>query len=235
MIKTLYPTYQRWSEKGSVYLVSDTHFADGDCQYMDSNWPSPEEYIENTLKQLTKNDTLIHLGDVGDVSYLKDIKCYKVLIMGNHDVGMSHYLRKVRLYDYDFPTEEDAIKAKHMGAIDYYDFSFHSPFIRGYVDNHLFDEVYSGPLFIADKLVLSHEPICVTAGITGEPIAFNIHGHDHSGEYYNDDYHLNIAANVVGYRLISLKDIIKHGFLSDKSIKSIHRCIIDRATERKNG
>ena len=28
MIKTLYPPFQHWSEKGAIWLYSDTHFAD---------------------------------------------------------------------------------------------------------------------------------------------------------------------------------------------------------------
>ena len=34
MIKSLYPCFQHWSEKGGVYLVSDTHFKDLDRKYM---------------------------------------------------------------------------------------------------------------------------------------------------------------------------------------------------------
>ena len=35
MIETLYPVFRKWSEKGSVYIVSDTHFEDSDCKLMD--------------------------------------------------------------------------------------------------------------------------------------------------------------------------------------------------------
>lgn len=94
-----------------------------------------------------------------------------------------------------------------------------------------FNEIYTGPLWIAEKLVLSHEPLCLESGITRKPIAFNIHGHDHSGEYYNDGYHLNLAQNVFGYEPLNLKEFINDGHL--KRVKSIHREIIDRATERK--
>ena len=82
------------------------------------------------------------------------------------------------------------------------------------------------------KIVLSHEPICVSAGVTGESVAFNIHGHDHSGKLCDDVYHLNCAANVVGYKPISLDKIIKDGMVSARHVKSIHRCIIDNATEK---
>ena len=231
MITTLYPIFQKWSQKGSVYLVSDTHFNDSDCLLMDKNWPSPDEYLKQTLSKITKNDTVIHLGDVGDVSYMRGVKGHKVLIMGNHDAGRSLYERKTTRFSYDFPTLQDAQKAKSAGDISYYVHNIDEDIYEGYVDNHLFDEVYSGPLFISEKIVLSHEPICVTAGITGTPVAFNIHGHDHSGEYYNDDYHLNIAANVIGFGLVNLKDIIHDGLTTN--IDSIHRCIIDHATAKR--
>ena len=84
MIKTLYPCFQHWSAKGSVWMISDTHFDDADCRLMDPDWILPEEHV-NILSFLTKNDTLIHLGDVGNPQYLDCLKCHKVLIMGNHD------------------------------------------------------------------------------------------------------------------------------------------------------
>ena len=144
---------------------------------MDPNWITPTEHM-NILKQdIHKNDTLIHLGDVGNASYLDELKCYKVLITGNHDV-----LSKV---------------ASH------------------------FDEVYTGPLFIADRLVLSHEPL---EGL--ENFAMNIHGHDHGHTFRHN--HINLAANVYHFRLFHLGPAIKAGLLSN--IPNYHRVTIDKAT-----
>lgn len=84
-------------------------------------------------------------------------------------------------------------------------------------------EIYSGPLFIAEKLVLSHEPIY---GL--EDFALNIHGHIHNGTFYENN-HINVAADVVDFKPINLKDIIKQGYLS--KISTIHRLTIDRAGE----
>ena len=91
-----------------------------------------------------------------------------------------------------------------------------------------FDEMYTGTLFIAEKILLSHEPVY------GLPWCLNIHGHDHNGiEAYREDCkHLNLAANVCGYTPVSLGKIIKDGILSD--IPSIHRMTIDRAVAKKN-
>lgn len=182
MIKSLYPIFQRWSATGSVYIISDTHFDDSDCKLMDPNWITPQEHMEIIKQDVQKGDTLIHLGDVGNPIYLNELKCYKVLITGNHDV-----MSKV---------------ASH------------------------FDEVYIGPLFIADRILLSHEPI---QGLEG--FAMNIHGHDHAGTFRHN--HINLAANVYKYRVFNLGASIKGGLLSQ--IENYHRITINQANERKKG
>lgn len=90
----------------------------------------------------------------------------------------------------------------------------------------LFDEIYSGPLFIADRILLSHEPVY------GLPWCINIHGHDHSSKepYKQGCKHINLAANVCNYTPINLGKIIKQGILSD--IETIHRVTIDHAIEK---
>lgn len=184
MILTLYEPFRHWSATGSVYILSDPHFADDDCKLMSPGWIEPEEQVEIINQTVMKNDTFVCLGDVGDPLYVKQINTRKkILLLGNHD------------------------KKK-----DYLD---------------LFDEIYDGPLFIAEKIVLSHEPVY------GLPWCLNIHGHDHNNvEAYKDGCkHLNLAANVCGYTPVNLGKLIKDGILSD--IASIHRMTIDRATERK--
>ena len=188
MIDTLYDKFKPWSEKGSIYIISDTHFEDADCKLMDSDWISPQEHIDIIKQTVHKNDTLIHLGDVGNTEWMEQIKAYKVLIMGNHD--------------------QSATKFK--------------PY---------FNEVYTGPLFIAEKILLSHEPI-----INGSAW-FNIHGHDHNKllytEWRNDNgfseswNELNLAANVVDYKVYNLGHGIKNGLLS--CVDGIHRLTIDKA------
>lgn len=93
--------------------------------------------------------------------------------------------------------------------------------------NSLFDEIYTGPLFIAEKILLSHEPVY------GLSWCLNIHGHDHNNvEPYRDDCkHINLAANVCEYTPVNLGKLIKDGILSD--IDSIHRKTIDRQIEKK--
>ena len=181
MIPSLYHFAKKWSEKGSVWIYSDPHFDDSDCQYMDPNWPSPKEQIQRLKKYCHKNDTLVILGDIGNPEYLKEIRSYKVLIAGNHDAGLKNYEK-------------------------------------------YFNELYKGPLFIHPQIILSHEPVFL-------PFAFNIHGHEHNGEKH-DDCHLNVAANVIGYKPVNLGDLIRKGIV--KNIPSIHRLAIEKQKTEKN-
>lgn len=186
MIPTLYPIFRHWSEKGSVYLISDTHFEDPDCLLMDKHWISPEEHIATIAKTVHKNDTLIHLGDVGNPEYFNTAwkpgkHPHMVLIMGNHDESAERF-------------------------------------------QNYFDEIYTGPLFIAEKILLSHEPVY------GCDWCLNIHGHDHDGST-KDIHHINLAANVIGFQVTNLGDIIKSGVMAKS--KGIHRTTIDRQIKNK--
>ena len=187
MIDSLYPAFKKWSDGGSVWFISDTHFDDEDREYM--GYDISEKSQMTIIKDFVhKPDTLIHLGDVGNLEYLNELKCYKVLIMGNHDKSKE----KMKRY---------------------------------------FDEVYDGPLWVSQKLVLSHEPLCVTGYGSYPYVVHNIHGHVHNSIYHIDDAHTNIAANVVDFIPFNLREFIKSGAL--KNIDSIHRVIIDNAAEKK--
>ena len=50
MIPTLYDIFKPWSDGGSVYLLSDTHFDDADCKLMDPKWILPEQQVEQIEK-----------------------------------------------------------------------------------------------------------------------------------------------------------------------------------------
>ena len=122
------------------------------------------------------------------------------------DVGSPEYAGKIK------PCHKVLLLGNHDKRKDYKD---------------IFDEIYEGPLFISEKILLSHEPVY---GLTW---CLNIHGHDHNGmeDYAEDCKHLNLAANVCGYTPVSLGRLIKDGILAD--IDSIHRKTIDRAAKRK--
>lgn len=90
-----------------------------------------------------------------------------------------------------------------------------------------FDEIYTGPLMISDKILLSHEPVL------GLPFVLNIHGHCHNGEKFfrdeNGGLHMNVCSDVIGWQPLNLGYLIKHGLLSE--IPSIHRITIEKAKE----
>ena len=186
MIDSLYDKFKPWASTGSIYIISDTHFNDSDCKLMDPMWLPAQTATDILKNKIHKSDTLIHLGDVGDASYIDQLKCYKILITGNHDI-----MAKV---------------ASH------------------------FDEVYNGPLFITDRILLSHEPIY---GV--ENFCINIHGHDHGGIHNKFDQelnhctHINMASNICNYMPMNLGKAIKTGLLS--KVPNYHRLTINKATE----
>jgi calcineurin-like phosphoesterase family protein len=168
----------RWAGQ-TVWCISDTHFGDEDLRAGMPNRPSDEELVRRINAKVGRKDTLICLGDVGDIEFAKKLRGYKVLICGNHDVGHTVY-------------------------------------------EEVFDEVYSGPLMIGEKLLLSHEPIPV-------PWALNIHGHDHQGTKRKGC--INVCADVIDYTPVNMNQLLKSGIFKD--VESIHRATIDKATERK--
>lgn len=234
----IYKTFlDRWNSFNlqSCWIISDTHFNDKEIENNIVGCPSAEDLIKNINAKCGKNDLLIHLGDVGDVSYVKKIRArYKILIMGNHDAGRTNYERKTwrECFPMEDYTEEEALEAMKKMYPDcrYYIeeiYQFHGRFCYWEItaDNMLFDEVYEGPLMIAEKLILSHEPIDV-------PWAYNIHGHIHDKRHKNDNKHFNVCANIINYTPINFNQWMKGGHLSH--IETLHRSTIDTATKRKH-
>lgn len=206
MYKGLYDQFKDWfhNDKGQVYFYSDPHFADAEMKYIRKNYIGDEEQVKRINSKIGKYDTLVILGDVGDAEWVKKLRGYKVLIMGNHDAGASNYKRITKT---KFSPTVGGPRCEEIIA-----------------DNHLFDEVYEGALIISEKLILSHEPIDF-------PYALNIHGHDHSNWFGRDEMHWNVCAEHIDYTPICLKHIIESGRL--KNIPTIHRETIDEATARK--
>ena len=249
MLPQLYKKFQDWSAKGSVWVYSDPHFGDSDCKIMDPNWITPEEQVKKINDKVKKGDTLIILGDIGNSEYIKRIKAgYKILISGNHDVGLTNYKKTVtheikeifaecvdeEKYKIDVAIER---KSFHKYLYEKYPYAkiniqeryeFHSPFhfFDATIDDNLFDEVYGGPLFISDKILLSHEPIDI-------PFGLDIHGHVHDGlgGLSKDNSKYNVCSNCINYEPQNLSEIIKSGCLKNRD--TIHRLTIDEATKKK--
>lgn len=239
MIEGLYEPFQHWGASGTCHIISDTHFDDPDLIHAYADRPSAEEQVKRINAKCGRADTLIILGDVGDISYVRQLRAkYKILVMGNHDSGASNYKRQIFRERFDkglFQKHEALDEMKRLypdcsySIMDSYDYLNNFPCWEVRADNRLFDQVYTGVLVIGEKLMLSHEPI------KGCDWCMNIHGHDHSRSHKNDIYHFNVCADVIGYEPINFNKWMKEGHLAP--IVSIHRDTIDRATSnaRKRG
>lgn len=234
MIESLYKPFQKWSEKGAIWIFSDPHFNDEDLVNVYDDRPSADELVRRINSKVGKCDTLICLGDVGDVSYVRQLRArYKILVMGNHDSGASNYKRQIVKQKFDkaqFQKHEALEEMKRLypncaySIVDVYDFASLFEYWEISADNRLFDEVYEGPVMISPKLMLSHEPIsCGTW-------ALNIHGHIHARTHKNGCYHYNVCADCYDYFPLNLNRFLKSGAFS--YIVPIHRQTIDEATAR---
>ena len=216
-IAGLYKIFDHWHAQGTMWIYSDPHFNDPDLK-KGIERPSADELVQKINSKVGRKDTIVILGDICDIEYVKKIRGYKVLIMGNHDSGRTNYERQwwKEWFDKDkFQKDEALLEMQKMYPGCRYtideEYSFHSPF-----------ESWEGPLMIGEKLILSHEPVDV-------PWAFNIHGHDHAGKKRKN--HLNVCSDVIGHVPVNMNQFMKSGALAH--IDTIHRDTIDKATERK--
>ena len=91
MLSGVYKIFNdRWC-KQTVWIYSDPHFNDEEQRKMCSYWPQDDEQVKRINSKVGSKDTLILLGDCGDLSYVRKLRGYKILIMGNHDTGASKY------------------------------------------------------------------------------------------------------------------------------------------------
>ena len=236
----IYEIFQNeWEKCQDLFLISDTHFNDEQL-YIGTKKAiraSAEDYIKLINSKCGKTSGLVHLGDVGDLNCISKLRAsYKMLILGNHDVGHTVYQRKIykKIFDADKYNKQDIIEIMkneypncHISISDIcYDVQ-HVPFTYyiAFADNRLFDRVFQGPVMIGEKLILSHEPVDV-------PWAANIHGHCHSPNYKDKPNQYNLCPDATGdFNPVNLGQILKEsGFLS--RVQSLHRDTINNATKR---
>ena len=228
-IAGLYKAFDHWHNEGTLWIISDTHFGDADIHRGFLDRPADNELVKRINSYVGRKDTLIMLGDVGDISYVKQLRAkYKILIMGNHDCGRTNYERQVitQLFSKDLYTKEQVLDLmKTMYPNCRYSIEERKQldsFFEVSADNMLFDEVYEGALIIGEKFILSHEPVEL-------PWALNFHGHDHQGGFHKNS--VNCCCDVIGYKPINMNQIMKQGLAA--RIDTIHRETIDKATKRK--
>jgi calcineurin-like phosphoesterase family protein len=160
---------------------------------------SDPHFSDPEMVHLRKN----YIGDDEQIARINSKVGRKDTIIFLGDIGDEEKVRKIRGYKVLIMGNHD------KGATKY---------------EELFDEVYSGPLFIGEKLLLSHEPIAL-------PFAYNIHGHDHSNWDAGMKHHMNVCAEHIEYTPVNLTRLLKRGLLS--KVETIHRATIDGATSRK--
>lgn len=227
MYKNLYDNFAHWfhNDRGTVYFYSDPHFNDDEMKSLRKNYIGDEEQIKRINSKIGKYDTLVVLGDVGDIEWVRKIRGYKVLVMGNHDKGATNYKRRVvteNFHVFDV-SKEEAIKIMKE---KYPNWKITSKilelgrFTEVTADNCLFDEVYEGALMIAPNIILSHESVEF-------PYAKNIAGHDHANKYNGT---INVCAEHIDYTPVPLKWLVENGMLK---APDIHRETIDKAIDRK--
>ena len=192
----LYEPFEKWKHGGVIWVFSDPHFADFDCKLMDKNWISPDEQVAKINAKVGKKDTLIILGDVGNLEYVKKLKGYKVLVTGNHDAGASNYKK---VYN-----------------------EIETPYGKRIVHNGLFDEVYEGILAIGPDIILSHEPLNLPFGVN---ISGHNHSGPHISKTKHSVI-INVAANIIHYEPLRLDKILEglkfdsvHRLAIDEAIK----------------
>ena len=232
MVTGLYNIFNKLWGMQTIWLYSDPHFGETEEESGLANKPTDAEQVQRINSKVGRKDTIIFLGDIGDPSWLKSVRGYKVLITGNHDTGISNYQRNRFQCSFDadeWQKDEVYLKMKqeypdHCVTVEKF-YDFRKPYTKwvATMDNQLCDEVYSGPLTIGPKLILSHEPIEVDG-------MFNIHGHVHS-LVLSTDRDLNVCSMNTNYIPVNLNQLMKHGLTS--KVDSIHRITIDNATARK--
>jgi len=233
MVTGLYDIFnERWGDQ-TIWLFSDPHFGETEEESGLVHKPTDKEQVRLINSKVGRKDTIIFLGDIGEPSWLKDIRGYKVLITGNHDTGRSNYQR--RQFQRTFDAEEWTRDEVYMEMTQNYPnyrvivekvYDFHAPFTKwvATMDNQLCDEVYPGLLIIGPKLILSHEPIEIDG-------MFSIHGHIHNLTPPTDK-DLNVCSMNVNYTPVNLNQLMKRGLTS--KVDSLHRITINHAAERKN-
>ena len=82
---------ERWGQFQTAHIISDLHFNEDDLKKAFPERPSDEELVKMINSKVGRKDILLFLGDCGDLEYVKQLRGYKVLIMGNHDTGSTKY------------------------------------------------------------------------------------------------------------------------------------------------
>ena len=89
----LYPCFSYLTKFNNIFVYSDPHFNDEEIIQYRPNYIGDKKQVECINSKVGKKDVLFILGDIGDAEFIKKIRGYKILIMGNHDKGKANYLK----------------------------------------------------------------------------------------------------------------------------------------------
>lgn len=92
MIQGLYTIFDSWHANNAVWIIGDTHFGDEELKKAYPSRPTDADLVKKINSKAGKCDTLVLLGDVGDIACVAQLRAKKkILIMGNHDLGRTNY------------------------------------------------------------------------------------------------------------------------------------------------
>ena len=92
VLSGVYKTFMKcWENFQTAWIISDLHFNEMDLKRAFPNRPTDDELVRRINAKVGRKDILFVLGDCGDLEYVKKLRGYKVLIMGNHDTGATKY------------------------------------------------------------------------------------------------------------------------------------------------
>ena len=159
------------------YFIADTHFQHNNIlKYERHQFQTIEEhdkFIVDIIKNtVKKDDELYHLGDF---SFGKTFDFYA-----------ADEFKKL-------PCKKILIAGNHDNGAD--GLSVRERFLE------LFDEVHEVPIFLTNRIVLSHFPIPVTLG------TLYLHGHLHSSVIDSKNY-VNVNIHMTDYKLYSEKKLL---------------------------
>ena len=91
----LYPCFKHLNNYNTIWVYADPHFGDEEMELYRRNYIDDDEQVKRINSKVGKKDVIFILGDIGDAEYVKRIRGYKILVMGNHDRGKSYYQRRI--------------------------------------------------------------------------------------------------------------------------------------------
>ena len=197
----------------NIWVISDLFLNSKISSLVDENWVDVDKQIEIINKKISDRDLLIVIGDPGDIKYIKEINCSKILITDSRKLCKKLYLNKKYSRYLSFDEEIEYIRAENKEYVlnellalkpQYYNVKVDTINSRVDYDCGMFDEIYDGPLMIRPHIVLSHRPVKISRGL-------NVHGdsfYDGESKRVKDNLvWFNVTCNVLNFEPVNLEKI----------------------------